>query len=83
MPVDMFSRSVMETKLEKMKTMVCKQRFFWGQIGEAACKHRAMGEGTMFWERKMTQLIFSECGATIAASSIQHHVEQSHGVILL
>ena len=58
MTVDIFSRVVRETNLEKTKVMVCTPVFISGKIREAAYKWISAGEGLMFWERKRTGVSF-------------------------
>ena len=48
---------------------------------EVAYNWRKLGEGATFWERKIIRVRCSECGATLAALSIQYHMDQSHGII--
>ena len=45
-------------------------------------KRRATGEGDTFWEQKRTRVIYAECGGTMAAYSLLHHMERSHGTVL-
>ena len=61
--------------------MISTVGFICGHIGEVAYNHREMGEGEKFWERISTRVIISECGTTMAASSIRNHMERSIVVI--
>ena len=54
----------------------------WGQQGAEAYKRQATGEGPTFRERKKISISCEECGETIAASSLQHHMERVHGKLL-
>ena len=81
MTVDMLSRVGMKKKLENTKAMVFTPGLICIQIGETVYKRRATGEGEIFRKMKRTRVSCSECGSTMADSSIWHHMEQSHGVI--
>ena len=54
----------------------------YSQQGVEAYKRRAMGEGPTFQERKITSISFEECGGTMAMSSLRHHMERSHSIVL-
>ena len=43
-------------------------------------KQRAMREGVKFWEEKNTQVSCAGCGSSLAASSLNSHMERSHGI---
>ena len=62
--------------------MTYKPGFIWGQQGAAVYKRRVTGEGETFKERKRSRVICTECGGTMAASSLRHHMEISHGIVL-
>ena len=79
--VDMFSSVDLDTESVTTKVVVCTMGIIWEQIGEVEYKQRVTGGGEMFWERKRTRVTCLECGAIMSASSIQLHMEQSHGVI--
>ena len=60
----------------------CTSGFIWGKHRVELYKGRATGEGPTFWERKGTRVSCEECGVTMAASSMRHHMERSHGKVL-
>ena len=78
----MFDRVGLQKNLNKTKEMICTLGFIWGQQGAEAYKRRSTGEGTTFWEIKRTRVIYEECGETMAASSLRHHMERAHGRLL-
>ena len=78
----MFERVCLNKNLSKTKSMVCTPEFVWGQQVVEAYKQRATGEGPTFWQRKRTRVSCEECGETKAASTLQHHMEISHGIVL-
>ena len=45
-------------------------------------KRRAMGEGNTFWDQKKTRVIYKECGGEMMASSLLHHMEITHKIVL-
>ena len=77
--VAMFKRVGLETNLEKMKSMVCTPGYFWGEQSEEAYNRRATGEGETFRDRNWTRVSFTECGVTVASSSMKRHMERPHG----
>ena len=72
----------MKTNLNKTKNMICTPGFIWGKQVAEAYKQRATGEGPTFREMKRTRLRCDECGETISASSLQHHMYRAHGRLL-
>ena len=40
------------------------------------------GEGLTFWDRKKTRVSCEECGGAMATSSLRHHIERSHFIVL-
>ena len=80
--VRMFERVGLQTNLNKTKDMICTMGYIWVQQGAEAYKRRATGEGPTFWERKRTRVHCKECGETMAASSLWHHMERAHGILL-
>ena len=62
--------------------MLCTPGFIWDQQGAAEYKRRATGEGATFRERKRTGVICAECGGTMPASSLRHHMERSHVIVM-
>ena len=53
----MFERVGLNMSLGTTKYMVCNPRTTWWQQGEAAYKHRSMGEGCKFRQRKRIRVI--------------------------
>ena len=41
-----------------------------------------MGEGYTFIVQKETRVSFEECGAVMAESSLLHHMERAHGIVM-
>ena len=41
-----------------------------------------MGEGNTFWDQKKTRVIYKECGGEMMASSLLHHMEITHKIVL-
>ena len=80
--VRMFKRVGLHKNLGRTKKMVFTTRLIWVQQGVAAYKRRATGEGATFWQRKITKVSCTECGGTMAESSLCHHMEISHGIVL-
>ena len=66
----------------KTKAMVCTPGFVWGQHGSVAYKRRETREGGNFRERRRTRVSCANFGGTMAASSLCHHIERSHGIVL-
>ena len=62
--------------------MVFTTGFIWDKYGGVTYNHRETGEGEIFRERKINRVSCEECGSTIAASSIYHHMEISHRVVM-
>ena len=56
--------------------------FIWGQHKVEVYKRRDAGEGPTFRKRKRTRVSCKEYGGTMAASSLRHHIERSHGKLL-
>ena len=54
--VEMFGRVGLDRKLEKTKAIICTPGFICVYTGNEAYKHREMGEGETFWERKQTRV---------------------------
>ena len=65
--------------LYKTKAMIYTPGFIWGQQGAEEYKRQATGEIPNFWERKRTRVNCEVCGGKMAASSLRHHMEISHG----
>ena len=80
--VRVFKNVGLQTNLGKIKAMTFTLGFIWVQQRVVAYKRRAPGEGDTFGERKRTRVICTECGGTMAASSLRYHMEISHGIIL-
>ena len=80
--VRMFERVGFQKNLNKTKAMLCKPGFIWGQLGAEAYKRKYTGEGPTFWEINRTRVRCEECGDTMDASSMRHHMERAHGVVL-
>ena len=80
--VRMFETVVLKKNLSKTKVMICTLGFIWGQQLVEAYKRIVTGEGTTFQERKITRGSYKECGGTMAASSLRHYTERSHGIVL-
>ena len=81
--VRMFDRVGLQTNLNNTKAVICTPGFIWGQQGAEAYKKRATGEVPTFRERKKTRVSCDECGETMAASSLRHHMERAHGILFL
>ena len=62
--------------------MVCMPGFIWGQKGVEAYKWRYTREGPTFWERKRTRVSCEEYRGAMVESSLRHHMERSHGILL-
>ena len=62
--------------------MECTPGIVSGYLGKEAYKRRATGEGATFQEWRRTQVGCADCGDLVAASSLRHHVERSHGISL-
>ena len=77
-----FGRVGLQTNLDKTKTMICTPGLIWWQQGDEACKRRSIGEGQTFRESNRTSISCEVCGDTMAASSLQHHIERVHGILL-
>ena len=41
-----------------------------------------MGEGATFWERNKTRVSYKEYVGVMAAPSLRHHMERTHGIVL-
>ena len=50
--VTMFRRVVLETNMEKIKTLVCTTGYIWGEWSYGEYKRQATGEWAAFKERK-------------------------------
>ena len=72
----------MQTNLDKTKAMIYTPGLICGQKGAETYTRQDTGEGPKFLERKRTRISCEVCGGTIAASSLQHHMERSHGRVL-
>ena len=81
--VRMFEWVGLQTNLNKTKAVICTPGFIWVQQGAEAYTIRSTWEGPNFRERKRTRIRYKECGETMAASSMQHHMEIAHGRVLL
>ena len=81
--VIMFERVGLQMNLNKTKDMICTPGLIGEKQGSEAYKRQATGEGPTFWERKRTRVSCEECGETMAASSLRHHMERAHGRVLL
>ena len=68
--------------MSKTQSMVCTRRLISGQQGVEAYNQRATGEGPTFQESKRTRVSCEECGVKMDSSSLQHHTESSHGMVL-
>ena len=63
--------------------MVFTPGFIWGQQGTETYKMRATGQEATFWDRKKTRVSCEECrGGAMAASSLRHHMEIVHVIVL-
>ena len=80
--IRMFKRVGIQENLGITKAMSCTPGFIWGQQKAVDYKRRATGEGATFQERKRTRVRCVECRGTMAESSIFHHIEISHGIVL-
>ena len=80
--VQIFERVGLQMKLGKTKGMVFTPGFIWGQLGVAAYKRRATGEGDTFRERKKTRVSCKECVTTMAELLLLHHMERSNGIVI-
>ena len=80
--VRMFERVGFQTNLNKTKAMMCTTGFIWVQQGDEAYKRRSAGEGPTFRESKIIRVSCKVCGETMAASSLQHHMDRAHGRLL-
>ena len=80
--VRMFERVGLKKNLSKTKSMVCTLGFIWVQQVLYAYKWRATVEGTTFLERNRTSISYEDCRGEMAASSLRHHMERSHGIVL-
>ena len=78
----MFERVSLQKKLGKTKAMICMTGFVWGRQGVEAYKQRATGGGPTFQESKRTRVSCEECGGSMAAYSLKHHMKRSHGRVL-
>ena len=77
--VRMFDRVGLQTNLGKTKAMICMPGFIWGQHGVEVYNRRDTGEGPDFQEGKSTRVSCDDCGGTMYAYSLRHHMEISHG----
>ena len=78
----MFERIGLQKNLGKIKAMVFTPGFIWVQQGPATYMRRATGEGATFWEIKKTRVICAERRGKMAVSSLCHHTERSHSIVL-
>ena len=76
--VHMLYRVGLKMNLEKSKAMVCTPGLIWGQKVEAVYKWSVTWEGSALRGRNRTRVICEECGSTMEASSLHHHMEISH-----
>ena len=80
--VRMFERVGLQKNLYKTKAMICMPGIIWGQQGAEEYNQISTGEGPTFWESNITMICCKVCGGTMAASSLWHQMERSHGRLL-
>ena len=80
--VRMFERVVFQTNLNYTMAVICMLGLIWGQHGAEAYKRRATGEGPTFRESKRTRILCEECGETMSAYFMRHHMERENGIVL-
>ena len=75
----MFEWVELYTNLVNTKSMKCTPRFIWGHLDKEIYKWQLAGEGNTFPERKIKRVSCDECGITMVASSLRHHMDIIHG----
>ena len=80
--VSMFERLGLHTNLGNTKSVACTSGFIWGQKGASAYKKRVTDEGGGGWDRKQTKIICTECGGTMSAYYLHHHMDISNGIVM-
>ena len=81
MVVIVFERVGLQTNLGKTKEMVCTLGLIWGKHGVSMYKWRATG-GVDLRERKKIRVSCEECVTIMSASSLRHHMECTHGIVI-
>ena len=56
--------------------------FHLGTKGTPSYKRRVMGEGAIFWDQNKIRVSCEECEGVMAASSLCHHMEITHSIVL-
>ena len=80
--VRIFRRVGLRKNLSKTKAMICTPVFIWGKQVFEAYKWRDTGEVSTFLKINRTRVSCKDCGGTMDASSMRHHMERSHGKVL-
>ena len=80
--VRMFERVGYQTHLGNTKAIVCTTGFICVYQGTSAYKRITTGEGDTFREGKRTRVSCAECGGTMSASYLRHHMKRSHRIFL-
>ena len=62
---------------------MCTPGFIWGQLGVAAYKRRATGEGDTFREQKKTSVSCKDCVTAMSELLFLHQMERSHRIVML
>ena len=69
--VAMFRRVVLETNMEKIKSLMCNPGYIWGGWSYEEYKCQATGGWAEFKERNRLRVCCEECGVTLAVLSLK------------
>jgi len=76
---DLFERVGLRTNTTKTVAMTCVPGFIRSHVSDTSYRRRTSGEGASLRERQRRRVECSECGKSLAASSLSTHLLTQHG----
>jgi hypothetical protein len=77
--IGIFERVGLRTNTTKTQAMICTPGYISSRQSDDAYKRRMTGSGESFKERQRRKVVCPVCDASLAQSSLQHHLRVQHG----